>query len=95
MNIEKMKSALFHAVGKCITVGGTIFLSNGGMDLFITYVEAPTGTNFLPLKAVSLLAAYAIFSKGIIPFFESLAEKQTTAGKAKNKVEVGQYFNLV
>ena len=83
MNIEKMKTSVMHVVGKCITVGGVVFLSQGGMDVLIAYIELPSDGNFLPLKALSLIAVYAIWTKAIVPFFSGIIEGKETAGKTK------------
>lgn len=76
--LEKLKEL----VAKAVTVVGTVFLSNNGFDALITFMGGGSGE---ALKLVSLLAAYAVWVKLVIPFVDELFKEQT-----KTAVVAGQ-----
>ena len=68
--LEKLKEL----VAKAVTVVGTVFISNNGFDALLQFMNA--GNN-VPLKLLSIVAGYAVWTQVIIPFVDGMFKEAT------------------
>lgn len=61
-------------VAKAVTVAGTVFLSQNGFDALLKFMNAGES---MPLQALSLVAAYAVWLKVVVPFVDALFKEAT------------------
>jgi hypothetical protein len=71
--VEYLKSL----VAKAVSAGAAVFISDNGVDALLKFVSAPSPETAVPLKLVSLVVAYAVWTQVIIPAVDEAYKAQT------------------
>ena len=93
IDFEDVKEFGKEIVSKALTVGLTVFMSNNGVDLMLNYIWAPAPESMLAFKTLSVVVAYGVWTKAIVPLFIKLIQPKMTAGKVSNRTK--NRFDLI
>jgi len=80
--MESAKEAVKQILAKSVTALGSVLLSDKGMDAVLGLVAPSSAGSAMPLKLLSLMAAYAIWTQAVVPVVEALFKKWMPANPA-------------
>ena len=73
--MESATEAVKQILAKSVTALGSVLLSDKGMDSMLALVAPASAGSAMPLKLLSLMAAYAIWTQAVVPTVEALFKK--------------------
>ena len=73
--LDSAQEAVKQIVAKSVTALGSVLLSDKGMDAVLGLLAPASASSAMPLKLLSLMAAYAIWTQAVVPVVEEAFKK--------------------